>query len=446
MKRFVLFILAVSILMLTACGNNDTRKEKSQEKDSEESINIAALDGDALASPLMSTGNGVLYWRYHPGSFEEVTVPFFNDYQPVAGEINQLVYRRGGTETVICEDSGYGNVCITADRIFYERIQNELDERSNTPVICSVDFSGNDCKTYCRGTLCATDGSYVLFIRTDAQRYHTLSSLCATDGTIADIAEGAYFKAMHRGQAFYVTYPDKTIVLNAVSPDGKKGKELYAHDLSLYAEAASPSFEQLVFAEADGVDYAYFSYGLRAGSAFIYQGGFVARASTDGTFGEILAGPVHATTAEEYCNSGMGPFFYVKPDGNVHPKGQELERAVCDGQRVYTACDQDCRDEVGVWAYAFTVVDAYGEVTGDFTAADIARLLPDLSEKFGNLQDGYLFFRDTVQIGNNLYFRADLCEYDLEDSIGWRDAYRRVYGALVHKDLTSGAITVLNRY
>lgn len=104
--------------------------------------------------------NCLYYWKYNSDSFSKEEVAFAQYYYNENAK-NELICRdEEGNETVILITSGFSNIAIAKERIYYQEAKDHYNL-----IIKSCSLKGEDIKDYGDGTLCGVvnSGKYVVF-------------------------------------------------------------------------------------------------------------------------------------------------------------------------------------------------------------------------------------------------------------------------------------------
>ena len=414
-------------------GTEDTAGSSAAEEHRESDNNngtvqtVGSFSGafeDTGIGSVVGDGTSFYYWKYNSASYS--AVGSLGYYGVLPDTVNQLIRMTDGKEEVILEDTGSGTLALVKGKIYYEKVDSGAQK---TIWCCSL----TDGKTWaCQaGRLCGitSDRSYVIGQQDNSET--KLFTIRASDGHSAVLRAGGKYAAVHNDKVYY-SVPDSEkhwISLRSVDPDGSGDIELCGGSTQDYI-MCYPTIGEIRFPTIDGTEYVYFSYGVSGGEALTYQGGKIARVRPDGTGSEVLAGmddevngdflvnadgtiEVHefgATTDRflELYNSGLN-WYYVK-DGNIYVISDE------DGQGQMVMAKED---------YSF-----YSPLKAEAPEADDPEHLDVVSvDTLGNMV--FVYF----QLGK---------EQDVQQN--WRTRYDLKNGALLAKDLSTGATAEYFRY
>lgn len=419
--------IMAALFIMTGCGQKAPEKTAQEsaaavETAAEETAAEEAAVVTGEAAWVFRTADGIYYWKYTAESFEETAL--FANYKAVPGVKNQFVFRgTDGTEKVLFEADGYGAVVIAGDRLFYE---SAMDEQGGTEIrSCTLD--GQDVVTLGEGELLfgTDDGKAVIC---DVMTQMRIDRIEAADHTRTVLAEGAAYLD-HKGDVIYYQPQEADseaavlgqVTLSQMQTDGSGQKNLYTTAPDLYEDTMQGSAEiaRLIVRE----DKIYFSYGSIAGSGMFFQGGKVVKMDLDGNHAEVAAGN------EALVNS----IFSVNEDGSVRSEFPEFE------EMLFTRMQK-----------TFSV-DGMMYMFNKATGAPEEILTP---EDYGSVGDGLCnYCEDTcLQIDplevseGSAYYLATYGTKDPEGNMGWRTSYRRENGALLEKNMETGAVTTLFTY
>ena len=424
-KKYTLFIGMMTLLLaMTGCGSTEKVPEAVGESQTENNGSQAGEESVVTgeAAWVFQTEDGIYYWKYTPESFEKTAV--FANYNAIPGVENQLVYRgEDGAETVLFEADGYGAIVIAGERIFYESARDEL---GNTAIrSCTLD--GQDVVELGEGKLLfgTEDGKAVICTDSLNQQIERIE---ASGGHRTVLAENVVYLD-HKGDVIYYQPQEADMeaavhgqaTLAEIRADGSEQKNLYTTAPDLYESDMQGSAEiaRLIVQE----EKIYFSYGSIAGSGMFFQGGKVIRMDRDGNNAEVVAG-----------NEGLvNSIFSVNPDGSVKSEFGEFE------EMLFTRMQESF--SVDGKMYLFDPLTGEPEVI--LTTEDYQ----SVGEGLCNYYEDTCLRVELLEVSDDrVYYLADYGISDPENNIGWRTAYRRENGALLEKDMETGAVTTLFTY
>ncbi len=265
--------------------------KKNEETDKKENV----TDTDIVFGSVVKKGHCIYFWRYNSSSFSEEGSESGN-YKYKSGAENQLVRRdEDGTETVLVETAGAGNLAIAGNRIFFQKANGN----SNSYNVDSCDMSGNDVTFHDTGVIegVVQDGAYVVY-SPERTRYEfgTIKSIKTIDLEKVNTVYNARFLACDGERVYYqaeqAEYSEarhgKTTV-SSVFANGSANRVLYVSDSDLYedGDAYSRTVSLVRDAYISG-DYIYYVYGSYNSSEDEFLGGNIVKAKLDGSGGEIL--------------------------------------------------------------------------------------------------------------------------------------------------------------
>lgn len=412
-----------ALVIMTGCGGKAPAEAAAESvTESVETVaeKEAVITGEAAW--VFRTADGMYYWKYSPESFEETAV--FANYKAVPGVKNQFVFRGAdGTENVLFEAEGYGAVVIVGDRLFYESPMNEY----GSTVIRSCTLDGQDVVEYGEGELLfgTDDGRGIICKVMSKMRIDRIEVI---ENIRKVLVENAIYLD-RKGDIIYYQPQEADseaaifgqVTLAQVKTDGSNPKNLYTTAPDLYEGDFQGAAEiaRLIVRE----DKIYFSYGSVSGSAMFFQGGKVIKMDSDGNNAEVAAG-----------NEGLvNSIFSVNEDGSVSSEFSQFDEILfTPGEKTFS---------MDGTMYVFDKSTGAPEVI--LTPEDYASVGSGLC----NYYDTFCLQIDPLEVsGGCAYYLASYGTEDPSGNIGWRTAYRRENGALLEKNLETGAVTTLFSY
>ena len=431
----LLLTLITALSLLSGCSalrsirEDMIAREQADEDDDDHAEHSELLQSDLLGGEdsadygeVVSDGSAIYYWRYTTASYDGPAA--FASYAFSADAENALVKRAGGRETVLLTAAGNGTLAIADGRLYFQCIDLESRWKS---VLSSVDLDGHNREDYGFGRLMGVsdDGAYVfaasgenavLCLDTETQTVDTLSS--------GDV----YFVTSHDDIAYYEIFnydgDQPALELYAVRP-GSEAVQICSATQPDYAVV--PCIAEMRFAEVDGEPYVYFSYGPVEGSGAFYQGGRIARARTDGSGFEVLAGEDELVFSD----------FTVNRDGTIEliGAGERIGEGLYGGLTMWY-----CKDGT-----IYAIEPEYGESVqlleksgySDFSALNAGEIEEN--------QD-YLRVAHAEVHGSDAYIRLERSAPDAAGDIGWRQGFALKDGVLLHVSLKSGEAETLYTY
>ena len=367
---------------------------------------------------VVGTEETVYYWRYGKQSLAASGV--LGWYPPVVGAQNQLVRRNAdGTETVLFEAAGAGEIALAGDRIFFESPTNEFGGTD----ICSCALDGGDLVNYGPGDLLAVmnGGTTVLCSESYDEQLERINVL---SGERTLLAVGRYL-AQHDGLIYYQPpLEDRgaamagSATLSVIRPDGSGQQDLCTTAPDLYNDTMqSEAFITHLVVTDQKI---YFAYGSVGGTGLVYQGGKVMALNKDGSDAHVAAG------GDGLKEAG----FTVNEDGSVTAKD------VGEWKLFFDPLEKTCVGEGAIYIF------------DPDTGAPECVMLP---EEYGAAGEGLcehsgstlLNLEFAERIGKMVYCEFSYGTENPQGSIGWRTSYLRKKTTLLLKDLESGSVTVL---
>ena len=375
-------------------------------------------ENEGVGNVIQGEDGSIYYWKYQKSSFEETGT--LAQYQALPGVSNALIKRDpSGNEETVFEAEGAGEIAVTDEKIFYEK---PIDNMSVTK-ICSYDRKSGDITEIKKGKLKAATEKYIICSDPNEEEIYSLNISNEEETKLGD---GSYL-AIKDGFIYYQLAgagKDK-VTLARIQPDGSDDKELCTVDLEEHVDEDDlVSNATIAFMVFQGKDI-YFSYGNYGGSAVMYQGGKIAKYSSEEETVEDL-------TPEEWDELKAADFV-VNADGTVDKEyiGNELndtspmaEYYTADGSVFYYAENGAPEEIITQEDYASVGEGICGQATDD-TALTLKYV-----EKFGE----------------KVYFFMDSGEKQIRGGAGWRYSYKLQSGAMLEKDLSTGEVKTLYTY
>lgn len=350
-------------------------------------------ENEGVGNVIQGEDGSIYYWKYQKSSFEETGT--LAQYQALPGVSNALIKRDpSGNEETVFEAEGAGEIAVTDEKIFYEK---PIDNMSVTK-ICSYDRKSGDITEIKKGKLKAATEKYIICSDPNEEEIYSLNISNEEETKLGD---GSYL-AIKDGFIYYQLAgagKDK-VTLARIQPDGSDDKELCTVDLEEHVDEDDlVSNATIAFMVFQGKDI-YFSYGNYGGSAVMYQGGKIAKYSSEEETVEDL-------TPEEWDELKAADFV-VNADGSVF----------------YYAENGAPEEIITQEDYASVGEGICGQATDD-TALTLKYV-----EKFGE----------------KVYFFMDSGEKQIRGGAGWRYSYKLQSGAMLEKDLSTGEVKTLYTY
>lgn len=454
MKKLVkLSILAVMLIgILAGCERSSGREValESQEgkklKGEENSINIEEKKEnkkenkeekqDAYENAVLNNGGryveykgNVYYWEYDKDSFESSTRLI--DYQPVKAHKNKMIcLQADGTKKVLFEEAGSGNIYIEKDMLYLSEEYN--GDLGIFYTLYSVDFNGQNRKEYGEQLKVVGYDEENGFMIAEKQGDYYVKPLYGIDtesGEVKLLAEDCrHFLFYQNGTVYFEGIPSGNLGallrLCSVKADGSQ--------LQVLSEIKTEEMDYPSITHLEVVDgMIYYVYGYYAGTAGFFQKGILMRYNPENMQETKLA----ETMSED--------FFVRQAEGKTsviyyNEELKSVEKNLSDGTDNQT---EFLIYDIGVPFY--TVRNKMLESSNPEIQYDIyiyedhsgtAKKLVDASElDFGllevkeeSLQSPYYEVTGMDLAGEWVYYTLQVSEYDEENSIGWRDAFKRV--------------------
>lgn len=462
-------VLLLSILALSGCKKNDEPldnepgyededdSDDSQVEEDPEDVTDSP-DGTDITNPpeqevkeVLNNGGyyveykGNVYYReYNASSYESEGI--WATYSSVPNSTkNMMRIKPDNTKEIAFTDTGEGNIYIYKDRMYLSRLETDY-----TPTIYSVNLDGSDRKDIGTGFIKAFDEATGIFVCVlpDSSNEYQLASLNASTGEVKFYALNtpyANFLALKDGVIFYQGAMDENqlsqIKLCSLMVDGTNQKLLVDGTMNLYDYEL---YLQIPCMQIVG-DNIYFSYGAYDGTAYMYQGGQIARVNKDGSGLTILAGNEQA--GEEAYTYLINDMFYVSNlngneilhysgvDGDsyaLHLSNNRIEKTFSNIQPE----GKPFENEEGISIYT----NASPTAATLLTRIDYDKLGLDPSTEYYNT------IKDVQQCGDWVYYRLEANEYYPDASIGWRDGYRRIKTMVLREKLDGSEAETLFQY
>lgn len=433
-------MILVLCLLLCGCGTG-TAEESAAETPQAETVKPAEKaeqpSGDAcqIGPAAFSTGavvqvNGAAYGlRYDCGSFEAGGL--WGSYAALPDTENQLVrYEDTGREALLCSGPWFGPLWVLGDRLVAERVTEE-----GTGLVC-LSLSG-EVLWNCEGenaAVQAADQARGLLICSDGWTVFSLDG----EGNRTDLGESVRFLAYEDGVLYVQDAARRDeAILRRLTLDGQRTE--LARVTVEYGGNSGPTITQV---EPAG-DMAYFLYGSYDGTANVFQGGYLAAVSLDGS------------GCRELAETVSDKFFLREKNGCVTLLYPPADQQVWDGEtalELNPATGEITETEKPVWFQPVGVPFADGDairMVTDRTGATVT-LAEDLrfpaTAYDGENPKPWREIRDIAVTDEWLWYTLEVGRWSEEYSIGWRDGYERVLTQACRMPLAGGGTEVLYEY
>ncbi len=282
-----------SVSLLNDANRDEFEKAVKKNEESDKKQNVSKTDINF--GGVVKSGHYIYYWKYNDSSFSEEGSESGN-YKYRSGAENQLIRRdEDGTETVLVETAGAGNLALAGNRIFFQKANGN----SNSFNVDSCDMSGNDVTFHDTGVIegVVQNGAYVVY-SPERTRYEfgTIKAIKTMGLEKVNTVYNARFLACDNERVYYQAeqaeyseaHRGKTTV-SSVFANGSANRVLYVTDSDLYdSEGSYGRTVSLVRDAYISGDYIYYVYGSYKSSDDEFMGGNIVKAKLDGSGGDIL--------------------------------------------------------------------------------------------------------------------------------------------------------------
>ncbi|MBQ3665649.1 MAG: hypothetical protein II919_06050 [Lachnospiraceae bacterium] len=431
-------------------SSDDMSDEKSHEKKTINEGEKQVISDDVInnGGTVIACDGKTYYWKYNEESFNGEAL--YQHYAPQKDAKNELVcVSEDGSEEVLYTGNAGGALYIMGDRLYF--LKNTYNENgySYTDELVYMKFvkgkwNSNDIHRVGNGEIKAVDTKRSMIIF-DGDLGDGKTCLYAIDQNDEStfIGYAVSFVAYEDGMIYY---QDNSAIQN--EDDARNGSvALYQSDLEgdsvLLAKTEPDLYEfasggKCVIECAQVVDdMIYFSYGRYDGSAYLFQGGNIARVSKNGTDYEVVT------------SIGENNQFYVYSD----QKGEKLifqklynKNLVMD---LNTGEEKETSKPAGAVGKAFA---AYSDDSNEtkyylYQEADgkVSELFSDIDYKSENPEEA-VSFKDVECVGEYVYYRIDYGMHNQENDVGWRYSYDREKTEVYRKNLETDETELLYEY
>lgn len=474
-KRYTNLLTAIVFAIIcTACGKNEEEQ--------------SALDKVKYENGTYAYQEGKVYYRrYHEDSYEDAAL--WGNYDAVPGTKKEIVCIDGdGTETVLFDDYGYGDIYLLAGRFYMQEKEiNNADNVMNTRLY-SVDIQGNDRIDYGYGDIIAIDRELNIIVlkiwEEDNPCYYVMNyesgeKKLILSGLGADDSIGAY----QNGWLYYIKHDWQTGIsaVCAVSTGGEDREiiSIKSPDIDLNSQRYVCNMEV-------DKDRIYFVFGNYGGSANVFQGGKLISIRLDGTdYKEVdtdrdvfylchdngktlIYFPryyEHREAEDEYNTliwdvdadicypSDFPPDMMAAYRRNIYnniaTRGSKyylsdgllyfMNRRVFVDVAVY---ENEAESRTDIYAIA----DDSGEIIRVVT--DIGQFYTKWEKEEAETEyiDEHIYYGDFYFADGFLYFKAEYRVHDKETSIGWRDGWRRLHTEVYRLKIGEDRAEILYSY
>jgi hypothetical protein len=392
-------------------------------------------------------GGNIYYRQYTADNY--LPDGLFGSYQLVVDSPkNMMRVTQDGITEVVFSDKGEGNIYIYKDRMY---LTNVVEGSSS--MIYSVKLDGSDRIDIGRGIIRAIDEDKGILVCTmeEANFQTGLYSINGDTGEFSkyklDIPFNEYIKVVD-DTIYYTSAVDSEVALGSVKlcsvkTDGT-GNRLLVETESVYEEYYD-GVKQIPCIQVIE-NTVYFSYGAFNGSAYVYQGGKIAKVNKDGSgFTEVLGQPNE--DVDEY-SSRVGDLFYViRQEGkDTIYYNQSLETYDAYALDVETGSKEPINFPVQAEGIPFEYNG--GVYIYENASPILTNLVPVLDYNYlGDKNEEYYYTVNDIEVCNNwVYYRLEASEYYPEASVGWRDGYRRIKTVILRRDITANRDEILFEY
>jgi len=398
----------------------------------------------------------VYYRRYHEDSFEEAAL--WARYDPVPNTEKEMVcIDPEGAKTELFKDRGFGDFYLIGERFYMMELVKTDSGRERR--IYSVDMRGRGRIDYGEGEILAGDEKRNILLlelygdgAASPNEYRVLdcnSGVC----TQLDFLEKEPPPEEENSRWDFEGYQDGWIYMSRYRWKWNRN-EGRAQETELYAVSVEGEWNKVITLTSDR-DYAeyihqpealgdriFFIFGGYAGSGQYYQGGSIITVKRDGTDCRFIRG---VSSNDRYSSN----HYYLQQDeGKIrvyYPCSYRIAPGRDAGEEekyMVTVWDVDTRtlrpsdfpacSIAGNYAYGLHTDEENNVLALPDRTGRIVRVTGPLEDYIDALpvdSDGVKKnpqFKELYYKDGYLYFGAEYNKWSHEESIGWRDGYRRV--------------------
>lgn len=399
----ILSIVSILLIMLTGCGTtkekdegekagNQNKNEQSNQVKQDEQITTNVAD-------FVEYKDATYFWKLTADSRE--TTGLFAKYSFYHNIKNELIkLDKSGNQTTILTDKGFGNICISNEKIF---LQYTEDQYGNNKIY-SVDMNGENKKEYQKGEIIGSIDGYII-CQTNANG--NIFAINTKTDEIVNLKEKADIVDIIDNVIYYSENDESDILKIGNIKDNKDNGTIATFSRKdLFKEATDQSMEIVEFGEENGKIKFYIGY--RAGTAHILQ--------------------------DEYC-------FTMNKDGSNLQK-ESVENLEDENAQKLSGVYIDSKMENGKIVNNLVYVD---ESTKERKTILTEK---EINAKFGfTLDDEHTInLAESAIIGNEIYVTLDYGVHYSQEDIGWRYAYKRQKTVCFKYNTNTKEITELYKF
>ena len=414
-------------------------------------ISYDLSDLPPMENKLYAAWDGKIYFRqYSDEDMEEGGL--WSEFSPVADTEKELMCMEAdGSIVQVGTDFGYGSMFIADGRIYSQKCTGTGENTESIVYSCALDGSDVTEYTFSKGgtdsgevytvkdgkVICKTAGSGLAYIDAKTGREHILVDTCVyyLDATEEEVFYYGYQETNEDEPTLYsVDYEGNVSPLKTITCE--EYIEYADEDLFGMYPIDIPYFDILG-------DELYFAAGSYNGYGHMYSGGPIYSMKKDGSGCRVEA------------FSGDYRFYLYDDEESrvVYFYDYESNPHQCSAVSLYGDVPQDIVIPINVVSYDEPLIHNttgsilfYPDTSGTCYMLLTAKECEDLSIEL--YVDGSCVQKigDIEYLNGKLFFTVTDLTYSTEESIGWRDGYKRGRSVCYCKELESGNIRALYEY
>lgn len=392
-----ILMLVITLGFFTGC-----RIEKIEEENNNSNNNNQAsqTEEDSVLGTFAKYGDNIYYWKLDENSREAAALYGLLAYE---SDCNNILIRRDkdGKEHIVTQDSGYGKMYVTKDKIYFQELKNNVSK------VCSIDHNGTNKKEYGLGTIEYVVGNYI-YIQSDID----ILALNIAQDSINRVVGNADIIGIADEYVYYMIQTDNNV---GNTNELKFGNIHEANDKGIICNVKSDELES-TGSLSSLEDMAFTGFKFKDGTVFINVGTI----------------------------QGTGHYVYdvytlqMNADGTNYTKGKAEEKSE-------NSLTTDIITENDLVEYNDKELLYKNTVNSEQVTIMTDDELYSTLSFIGTSKDSEYLVSvcEYDVIGSDIYFIIDNGKHNKEDDIGWRYSYRRTKTAAVKYNLNDKTIDVL---
>lgn len=399
-KILSLVIMAVITMGLFTGCRIEKVDEDNKGSDSNNNNQTSQTEESSVLGTFAKYGDNIYYWKLDENSREAAALYCALAYE---SDCNNILIRRDkdGKEHIVTQDSGYGKIYVTKDKIYFQELKNNVSK------VCSMDHNGTNKKEYSLGEIKYVVGNYI-YIQSDID----ILAINIAQDSIKRVVNNAEIIGVADEYVYYMVKTDNGVgntyelKFGNMNDGNDKGIICSVKSDELESTGSLSSLENLSFTGfkfKDGM--VFINVGTIQGTAHIIYDEYTLQMNADGT--NYTKGK-----AEESNENSYGTEIITENNLVEYNNKELLYKNIASSEQVTIMTDDELYSTlsfIGASKDSEYIVSVY----------------------------------DANVVGSDVYFIIDNGKHNEEDDIGWRYSYARTKTAAIKYNIDQKSVDIL---